>query len=191
MKKAQYVWQKRKVAEARAAGKCWWCWKRPAEGGKLSCEICRSKHRLRRNRYDKLTLARRRKTMHDLVLDKYGGRCASLGCRWLNSDGTFGCNDRRVLQIDHVFGGGTKQTRKLGYDAFHRLVLADTEGNFQLLCPTCNWIKRVETNEAPNARRSRMSFPHKTGEQPSENLSVDLLAWFGRLKEMQPKLNAN
>ena len=56
--------------------------------------------------------------------------------------------DQRALQIDHVHGGGTKERKKLGSTAaLYRKVLADTEGNYQLLCANCNQIKKHENEE--------------------------------------------
>lgn len=63
-----------------------------------------------------------------------GGKC--IRCRE---------SDIRVLQIDHVNGGGTKE-RKLNHNYSKKLILKNPD-NYQLLCSNCNWIKRVENNE--------------------------------------------
>jgi hypothetical protein len=56
--------------------------------------------------------------------------------------------DQRALQIDHVHGGGTQERRRLkSTAALYRKVLADTEGNYQLLCANCNQIKKHEQQE--------------------------------------------
>lgn len=69
-----------------------------------------------------------------------GGKCARCG----NAD-------ERVLQIDHVNGGGrrdpnwTHNTR-----TYAKRVVASVlagEATYQLLCSNCNWIKRWENGE--------------------------------------------
>lgn len=74
------------------------------------------------------------------VLIKLGGKCAS--CE---------ITDLRVLQIDHVNGGGTKERKHLGNDMLYRKILRmdDSEiiGNYQLLCANCNLIKAFENKE--------------------------------------------
>lgn len=71
------------------------------------------------------------------VIAHLGGRC----CRC-------GFDDWRALQVDHINGGGVAE-RKLARssDALWRLVLADKNGKYQLLCANCNWIKRYENGE--------------------------------------------
>ena len=53
--------------------------------------------------------------------------------------------DVRCLQIDHVNGGGTKEAKKFyasNNPKYLKKVLEDKEGNYQLLCAYCNWLKR-------------------------------------------------
>jgi hypothetical protein len=57
-----------------------------------------------------------------------------------------GFSDPRVLQIDHVNGGGTKEINSMSRNRTHyyRMVLTsveNNEGKYQLLCANCNWIK--------------------------------------------------
>lgn len=73
----------------------------------------------------------------DAVLEKLGGKCARCGI-----------DDRRVLCIDHVHGGGTKEFRELGAAKLMKKVLDDENGEYQILCHNCNWIKRYENREA-------------------------------------------
>lgn len=61
-----------------------------------------------------------------------------------------GVSDPRVLQIDHVNGGGSKQRKSVRGLSFYRFVLTELEKgskDFQLLCANCNWIKRYENKE--------------------------------------------
>jgi len=80
------------------------------------------------------------------VIAKLGGRCMSPGCRWLNEDGSMGCTEVMVLQIDHVNGGGTKEQRQLHVEKMLRKVLS-SESGYQLLCSNCNWIKAHKNGE--------------------------------------------
>lgn len=88
------------------------------------------------------------------VLALLGDRCASPSCRWLNEDGSLGCTDRRALQIDHINGGGSKEQRELGGpDQIWRKILKmqNPEKEYQILCATCNWIKRTSNSEVTGA----------------------------------------
>jgi len=54
--------------------------------------------------------------------------------------------DRRVLQIDHVAGGGTRERKKHGSTKILKKIL-DGEKGYQLLCANCNWIKKFNKKE--------------------------------------------
>jgi len=76
------------------------------------------------------------------VLELLGGKCCSCGCI-----------DTRVLQIDHIHGGGLKEfTFKFKKDYYKRLRyykdnVSKLRDKIQLLCATCNWIKKQENRE--------------------------------------------
>ena len=60
-----------------------------------------------------------------------------------------GNNDNRVLQVDHVNGGGNKERKMF---ATNNAVVAvkrifNSPERYQLLCANCNWIKRWERGE--------------------------------------------
>jgi hypothetical protein len=77
------------------------------------------------------------KKLRDAVVAYLGGQCVH--CSFA---------DARALQVDHVNGGGRAEYRKTTYRAVWRQLLAGKrEGDFQLLCANCNWIKRVERGE--------------------------------------------
>ena len=57
-----------------------------------------------------------------------------------------GYDDIMALQIDHKFGGGTKERRKFSYPMYYLYILRNLE-NYQVLCANCNMIKRVENGE--------------------------------------------
>jgi len=105
-------------------------------------------HREERSAYLKEYHRRRRLE----AIAKLGGRCSSEKCRWMNEDETFRCNDARLLQIDHVNGNGHKELRQkspdyIGNQGVVKKILKGNTTDYQLLCPTCNWIKRVENGE--------------------------------------------
>ena len=49
-------------------------------------------------------------------------------------------SDHRVLQIDHINGGGRAERMKTSSLPFFRKVIANTDG-YQLLCANCHAIK--------------------------------------------------
>ena len=69
------------------------------------------------------------------ALEVLGGHCV-----WC------GVEDVRVLQIDHVNGGGTAEVKRWGHAWMYRDVVRNP-GKYQLLCANCNWIKRAERHE--------------------------------------------
>lgn len=71
--------------------------------------------------------------LREALLDKYGRVCKRCGH-----------TDARVLQIDHVHGGGSLDRRSKDRHKYYRTIIADTTGEFQLLCANCNWLKRLE-----------------------------------------------
>ena len=61
-----------------------------------------------------------------------------------------GLEDLRVLQIDHVKGGGT-QERKNKHSGYYQTILKTMKNKkikYQILCANCNWIKRIKNKEA-------------------------------------------
>ena len=70
------------------------------------------------------------------VLDQYGRKCGRCGFD----------SDIRILQLDHINGGGNQERRKIGTRGIRRKALENPE-QYQLLCPNCNWIKRYDLNE--------------------------------------------
>jgi hypothetical protein len=78
--------------------------------------------------------------MKEEIFSGLGSKCSACGI-----------TDRRVLQIDHVNGGGGRQERiYMGSTNRMRQILREFHTNvkaFQLLCANCNWIKRYEKRE--------------------------------------------
>lgn len=81
---------------------------------------------------------RRTRTIKEMVFQKLGSKCAHCGI-----------TDKRVFQIDHIDGGGSKERRIPGNSgiAFYVKVLKDETNKFQILCANCNQIKTVEKRE--------------------------------------------
>ena len=109
------------------------------------CLICRSlinkewaaKHRVSKAKYHRLYFRELRRQ----AVAKLGDKCKHCGI-----------TDLRLLQIDHVDGGGGKELKKIGvYGIYCKILKGDTKG-YQLLCANCNWLKRHEENEVPYAK---------------------------------------
>jgi hypothetical protein len=81
----------------------------------------------------------------------YGNRCANPKCKWQNEDGSFGCTDIRILQLDHKQGNGNKSREGISsLQYYRRAIQVINKKKYQMLCPNCNWVKRVENKEFPN-----------------------------------------
>ena len=85
---------------------------------------------------------KRNRQLRIKVLEKYGFKCAN---PFNINHGDF-LSEIRCLQIDHINGGGAKERKEIT-NLFYKKVLDDKEGNYQLLCANCNWIKRHINNE--------------------------------------------
>lgn len=72
----------------------------------------------------------------DEVIEVLGRKCRKCGI-----------SDPRVLQIDHVNGGGAKERKavKSRY-AYYKIIMSNLD-RYQLLYANCNWIKRHERKE--------------------------------------------
>lgn len=78
--------------------------------------------------------------------------------------------DSRVLQIDHIHGGGKAEYERCHWrlDKFiYHLPIVTIIANYQLLCANCNWIKRYELQEdrkkAEPILSMRLSNPNHVG----------------------------
>jgi hypothetical protein len=80
-----------------------------------------------------------KRTLRNKVLHELGGECAH--CE--NSD-------FRVLQIDHINGGGNRERKRIGGYYLYRKILKDPnrKSKYQVLCANCNWLKRLESKES-------------------------------------------
>lgn len=87
---------------------------------------------------------------HKELIDMMGGKCIKCGF-----------DDLRVLEIDHINGGGNVERRNIKspskyYEVIKQSILKG-ENKYQLLCANCNKIKRYENNECPRQRRNIIS----------------------------------
>ena len=63
-----------------------------------------------------------------------------------------GISDYRVLQVDHINGGGVKFA-KLGQTGYTLYIdVVRNPSKYQCLCANCNWIKRYENKEWPQSK---------------------------------------
>jgi len=71
------------------------------------------------------------------VIEYLGGKCVRCGF-----------DDVRALQIDHVYDDGYMDRQKRNQRTIMGAILrGEEEGNFQVLCANCNWIKRAELEQ--------------------------------------------
>lgn len=89
-----------------------------------------NRERIRAYDIDRLHLLRQK------AIDVLGGKCVHCGIA-----------DVRVLQIDHINGGGTKENRAISSHGIEAKVVRTGGEGYQLLCANCNWIKRSEKKE--------------------------------------------
>jgi hypothetical protein len=75
------------------------------------------------------------------VLEALGGKCVRCGI-----------DDWRVLQIDHINGGGSKERKQVtSIDRYYKDMLLSPE-KYQVLCANCHQIKRYEEKEGRKYR---------------------------------------
>jgi hypothetical protein len=75
------------------------------------------------------------------VLSALGGKCDRCGI-----------DDWRVLQIDHIDGGGTRERKQVtSIDRYYKDMLLTPE-KYQVLCANCHQIKRYEEREGKQYR---------------------------------------
>ena len=98
---------------------------------------CDEKARNQMDKYSRSEIGRRRELLRIKVVEKLGGKCIKCGV-----------DDIRVLQLDHINGGGNKERRK-GIEAYtvYKRALLVGEKEFQILCANCNRLKAIENNE--------------------------------------------
>ena len=67
------------------------------------------------------------------AIDHLGGKCHRCGF-----------DDIRCLDVDHIFGGGTKERARKDRIAFYKEIVAGLRDDVQLLCLNCHRIKSLK-----------------------------------------------
>jgi membrane protein involved in colicin uptake len=96
-----------------------------------------------------------RRAVRAEILDLLGSlKCAHCGY----------ADDWRALQVDHINGGGRKDSRTSGGNSnlwsLRNWIKANPEEareKYQVLCANCNWIKRHENGEQPGGRIAKVA----------------------------------
>ncbi len=100
--------------------------------------------------------AERQRRVRQRLLDRYGRACSRCGF-----------DDERALQLDHINGGGRVEQKAIGVYGIYRRALLAPDGEYQILCANCNWIKRAENKEARGVKGPRSRYrPRNTGARP-------------------------
>lgn len=82
--------------------------------------------------------------LHDKVIDLLGGKCIShikyFGCE---------CIDKRILQVNHIDGGGCKEFKKVGSIRFYKAILDGKRktDDLDVRCANCNILFKWENKE--------------------------------------------
>jgi len=76
------------------------------------------------------------------VYNILGNKCANPKCAVPG-----GMTDIRALQIDHINGGGVLEHAAIHIRGIYRKIINGSK-DYQLLCASCNWIKRAEKGES-------------------------------------------
>jgi len=85
-----------------------------------------------------------------------GGKCVRCGF-----------SDWRALQFDHVAGGGKQDLtmQRRSTINYPNEVAENKNGEFQLLCANCNWIKRIEKAEGCDASLNELFLKYMAAEE--------------------------
>ena len=92
--------------------------------------------------YKDINLRCKKSLLRLSIVNLLGGECVRCGQR-----------DLRCLQLDHINGGGNKDSknRYRGTQQLYRYYLKhplEAFKKYQILCANCNWIKRYENQES-------------------------------------------
>lgn len=87
------------------------------------------------------------KRIKNEIFQLLGNKCSNPNCPIPSKK-----MDRRCLQIDHVYGGGSSGKNKSGRCTalWYRKILEEIKSgskDYQLLCVYCNWLKRYTNKE--------------------------------------------
>lgn len=106
-------------------------------------EIYQKRWRTKNKNYHTLYMRKNRRKIRQELIILLGGACNICGF-----------NDWRAMQVDHINGGGTKEIHKYSNPwVYYRKILREIKlgsKKYQLLCASCNQIKRYEKQEGVN-----------------------------------------
>lgn len=112
--------------------------------GKAECKRCSAARVLEWKRANRAEVNRQNRertaAVRKAAIEKLGGKCAT-------------CNiaDERVLQIDHIDGGGNEErSLKHRVTIWNEIIKGAT--GYQLLCANCHCIKSFENGEFGNVK---------------------------------------
>jgi hypothetical protein len=92
------------------------------------------------------------KNRRDALITLLGGECRACGFPFKNNPQGISVDlGLDCLHIDHVNGGGVRdrRIRHNRLNAYGAMIIEIIDGSkeYQLLCPTCNWIKKIINEE--------------------------------------------
>ena len=86
------------------------------------------------------------------VIQKLGGKCARCGE-----------TDWRVLQINHINGGGTKERARIGKKIYTDILKGKREGEYNMLCANCNILYEYNRGRRRDERWIEKNIPKTLG----------------------------
>ena len=143
-RKADNAQRKERRISALQKGFCTKCHKRKHRNGSLYCRACLN---ALRGMYPRKYIhsRKRNKRLKEKIIEAYGGRCVCCGER-----------EPLFLEIDHVYGGGSKQRKKIHGGTWMYSWLERhgfPKDKYQLLCRNCNYGKYRNGGKCPHKDR--------------------------------------
>lgn len=162
----------------RITARCFFCdidfIKRPNDNQKFCSQVCAWKNRSQTSLGDKnprykggniICRRRKREERRNEVLNVLGGKCNECGNL-----------DRRVLQVDHILGGGVKDRKSFTDDKIYYKYVIESflkkENKYQILCANCNWIKKHLNNENTGGNGKNARTPERRNLRRKQRIIV-------------------
>lgn len=107
----------------------------------------RKQHLKKVSMYQKIRIQKQK----DELYKKLGGYCCNCDGKNCWHEKKCDITDFRVLQLDHINGGGRKEekkTNKYGSAKYSMyLKIPNINNKLQILCSNCNWVKKHNNKE--------------------------------------------